>query len=101
MIRVTRKGDLSYEVRGGELPEPVTAVKRPISVRARRMESPFLVETLEGDMVGRAGDWLIEGIRGEMYPCRDDIFQATYRIVAAGNQGSVGLAPAEGGFDGR
>lgn len=29
-------------------------------------------------MVGGVGDWLITGVSGERYPCRDDIFQATY-----------------------
>lgn len=34
--------------------------------------------TLEGAMIGRAGDWLIKGIQGEFYPCKPDIFAATY-----------------------
>jgi len=42
------------------------------------MREPFRVETLEGTMEGRAGDWLITGINGEQYPCADDIFRKTY-----------------------
>ena len=34
--------------------------------------------TLEGDHVCRVGDWIIRGIRGELYPCDPDIFEATY-----------------------
>ena len=36
------------------------------------------IETLEGDMEFTTGDWIIEGVAGELYPCRDDIFRATY-----------------------
>jgi len=38
----------------------------------------FSVETDEGDMRGDAGDWLIRGVEGELYPCRDSVFRATY-----------------------
>lgn len=38
----------------------------------------FRVKTLEGVMDGKAGDFLIRGIKGELYPCRADIFAATY-----------------------
>lgn len=34
--------------------------------------------TLEGAMVADAGDWIIKGIAGEFYPCKPDIFEATY-----------------------
>ena len=36
------------------------------------------VATLEGDMTFNIGDWLIRGIKNELYPCKDDIFRATY-----------------------
>lgn len=36
------------------------------------------VETLEGQMVARIGDFVIQGIKGEIYPCKPDIFDATY-----------------------
>lgn len=36
------------------------------------------VQTLEGAMDGHVGDWIITGIKGEVYPCRDDIFRLTY-----------------------
>jgi hypothetical protein len=38
----------------------------------------LLVDTLEGTMTCSVGDWLICGIKGELYPCRHDIFEATY-----------------------
>ena len=36
------------------------------------------IATLEGELVAGPGDWLIRGIKGEYYPCRSDIFEATY-----------------------
>lgn len=34
--------------------------------------------TLEGTMRGDVGDWIIRGVKGELYPCKPDIFDATY-----------------------
>lgn len=39
------------------------------------------IETLEGRMTINNGDWIITGIRGEKYPCKADIFAATYEPV--------------------
>lgn len=36
------------------------------------------IETLEGTMTARPGDWIIRGVKGEIYPCKPDIFAATY-----------------------
>lgn len=36
------------------------------------------IRTLEGVMIGNIGDWIITGIKGEKYPCKPDIFDATY-----------------------
>ena len=38
----------------------------------------IVIATLEGDMRARAGDWIIRGVQGEVYPCKADIFAATY-----------------------
>ena len=38
----------------------------------------FVIHTLEGDMTASEGDWLIRGVAGEVYPCKQDIFIATY-----------------------
>ncbi len=40
-----------------------------------------LIETLEGDHIVSPGDWIITGIKGEHYPCKPDIFEATYEPV--------------------
>lgn len=39
------------------------------------------IATLEGTMRGDPGDWIIKGVKGEFYPCKPDIFAATYEAV--------------------
>ena len=36
------------------------------------------IDTLEGQMRADSGDWIIKGVKGELYPCKPDIFEATY-----------------------
>lgn len=38
----------------------------------------LMIRTLEGDMRATPGDWIIRGVQGEIYPCKPDIFEATY-----------------------
>ncbi|MDR1080852.1 MAG: hypothetical protein LBQ79_07775 [Deltaproteobacteria bacterium] len=76
--------------------------KRPVAVEAARLDRRNLVEirswiggscdcvlngmlrirTLEGVMAAKPGDWIIRGVNGEFYPCRDDIFRKTYEPEA-------------------
>lgn len=37
--------------------------------------------TLEGEMTASRSDWIIKGVKGEFYPCKPDIFEATYESV--------------------
>lgn len=39
------------------------------------------IKTLEGIMKVSFGDYIIKGVKGEFYPCKSDIFQATYEEV--------------------
>jgi hypothetical protein len=39
------------------------------------------IDTLEGEMSASIGDWIIQGIQGEFYPCKPDIFALTYEEV--------------------
>lgn len=39
------------------------------------------IETLEGEMTANVSDWIIKGVKGEFYPCKPDIFEATYEVV--------------------
>ena len=55
--------------------------KKPVVIEAERLTERTEIKTLEGVMVGEPGDWLITGIAGEKYPCKDEIFRATYEPV--------------------
>ena len=59
------------------LPWPEGVVADP----APNGAASWWIETLEGGHVVRPGDWIITGIKGERYPCRPDIFEATYERV--------------------
>jgi len=39
------------------------------------------IKTLEGTMVANAGDYIIKGVEGEIYPCKTDIFNRTYERI--------------------
>lgn len=39
------------------------------------------IHTLEGEMIANRGDYIIKGIEGEFYPCKQDIFEKTYDEV--------------------
>ena len=39
------------------------------------------IKTLEGTMVAKAGDYIIRGVNGEIYPCKCDIFEKAYEAV--------------------
>lgn len=66
----------------GDIPDLkfLQAVKKPIAVKCIQIDEPFEVETMEGIMQGKTGDWLIVGIHGEMYPIDKEIFEKTYDI---------------------
>jgi len=41
----------------------------------------LIIQTLEGKMRADYGDWIIKGVKGEVYPCKPDIFALTYKLV--------------------
>lgn len=44
--------------------------------------SPYVtIATLEGDMRASLGDWIIQGVKGEVYPCKPDIFEVLYEAA--------------------
>ena len=55
--------------------------KKPVIVTAYQLTKKIIIPTLEGDMIGNPGDWLITGVNGEQYPCKPDIFEKTYEPV--------------------
>lgn len=46
-----------------------------------KAEAIMKIDTLEGTMIAQRGDYIIKGIKGEIYPCKPDIFEATYEAV--------------------
>jgi len=44
-------------------------------------EVALLIDTLEGTHRANQGDYIIQGVKGELYPCKPDIFDATYEAV--------------------
>lgn len=50
------------------------SLRRPYS----NTNKSLIIETLEGEMTASLGDWIIKGVKGEIYPCKPDIFDATY-----------------------
>lgn len=39
------------------------------------------IRTLEGTMTASVGDWIINGVKGELYPCKPDVFAETYEVA--------------------
>jgi hypothetical protein len=54
-----------------------------IAGRGARLE----IQTLEGVMTASPGDWIIRGVKGEFYPCKPDIFDASYEPCGAPSPG--------------
>ena len=46
-----------------------------------RPELGLVIHTFEGDMRAEPGDWIIRGVKDEFYPCKPDIFEATYELA--------------------
>ena len=40
------------------------------------------IKTLEGEMIAYKGDYIIRGVKGEIYPCKAEIFEMTYERVS-------------------
>lgn len=45
----------------------------------------WVIKTLEGDHRANAGDYIIQGVKGELYPCKPDIFEQTYEADMRGS----------------
>lgn len=52
--------------------------KKPVVIEAYQTEKEIVIDTLEAQMKANVGDWIITGVAGERYPCKPDIFAATY-----------------------
>ena len=59
--------------------------KIPVIVEAYQTDVEMEIETLEGVMKANKGDWIIRGVKGELYPCKPDIFEMTYEKADNGD----------------
>lgn len=66
-------GEARYEQRSGVSGIGLSRIGRP----------SIVVRTLEGWICASPGDYMIRGVQGEFYPCKPDIFEATYEPVGA------------------
>ena len=55
--------------------------KLPVIVGAFQTDEEMEITTLEGTMKADVGDYIIKGVEGEIYPCKPDIFEKTYKKV--------------------
>lgn len=61
--------------------EPMWFVDAVNSGKVMAYTDHLIIKTFEGDHRADIGDWIIRGIKGELYPCKPDIFEATYEWV--------------------
>lgn len=74
---------MTKQMRNDLGPFPDWALPFLVASRTGKIENSevVVVKTLEGDMTVSDNDWIIRGVKGEVYPCRPDIFEATYDRV--------------------
>jgi hypothetical protein len=55
--------------------------KDKVEVVIRDHEFDFIISTLEGKMKATHGDWIIKGLLGEVYPCKNEVFERKYELA--------------------
>ena len=66
-----------------EIPTFIKLLNVTFPVYKNEKGEPYIiVPTLEGQHIASNLDWIIKGIKGEIYPCKPDIFEATYEEVS-------------------
>lgn len=64
-----------------QIEDPIWSID---AIKAKKIwfqNNKMIIATLEGDMKADEGDFIIKGIKGEIYPCKPDIFALTYDPV--------------------
>lgn len=89
-IEITQENmhEIKWEPLPDWLPQPLLECtwgqnsRLPAQAGEIRRDGDFIyIGTLEGEMCAAPGDWIIRGVKGEIYPCKPDIFAATYETV--------------------
>ena len=66
---------------------PTWLIKACVSGTIYVKEGESFIKTLEGDHKVSDGDWIIRGVKGELYPIKDEIFRMTYEpVISDGNE---------------
>ena len=65
----------------GDMGKVIELVGHDLPTYGPPHDGALRIATLEGDHACLLGDWIIRGIKGEFYPCKPDIFAATYEAV--------------------
>ena len=64
-----------------ELIKDVPPMMQRVMWRNEHIPNCLMIRTLEGELTARPGDYIIKGVKGELYPCKPDIFEQTYERV--------------------
>lgn len=83
--------------------EGLRPCRKTAGAHAKRIYEPFEVETIEGTMTGLAGDYLMRGVEGELYPCAASVFHSSYAWGASEPPGGgrmTGSVQLRGVYDG-
>ena len=77
------KGENMRKIKSGKIDESKFEEfeKIPVIISAYQTDEEVEIETLEGVMKANKGDWIIKGVKGEVYPCKPDVFEMTYKRV--------------------
>lgn len=76
-------------------PHPILSWPDETGFRPKDMSFGY-IKTPEGKMRVMAGDWIIQGVKGEFYPCKPDIFADTYDLDEIPDPALVGAASNQG-----
>ena len=60
---------------------PINSIGVNFYIDHNKVYGGLIIKTLEGEHLANIGDFIIKGIKGEFYPCKPDIFEATYERV--------------------
>ncbi len=76
----------NYNLNVGYYRDPTVAGYTKCKHCGKIMQFHGWIDTLEGEHIVCPKDWIIKGIKGEFYPCKPDIFEATYEEVEDGKK---------------
>ena len=79
-MKFRKKPEIVIEARQ-LLPGTVEDLSEWMGPKCAMVHDGMVIETGEGDMIATYGDWIIQGVENEFYPCKMIIFEATYEKI--------------------